>query len=82
MKYAVVKVVNGSFAISTEHGDNLKAAKIAFHNLCAALENESSVESAEVRIMDENLDCVENFKEHIPSIVESTSHEPMIPIAE
>lgn len=65
MKYAVVKVVNGNFAISTEHGENLKAAKVAFHQLCGALENADDVITAEVKIMDENLDCVEDKKEYI-----------------
>ena len=65
MKYAVIKVVNGNFAISTEHGENLKGAKVAFHNLCAALENADDVITAEIKIMDENLDCVEGYKEFI-----------------
>ena len=65
MKYAVVKVVNGTFAISTEHGEDLRAAKIAFHQLCAALENASDVVTAEVKIMDENLDNTEDYKEFI-----------------
>jgi len=65
MKYAVVKVVNGNFAISTEHGENLKGAKVAFHQLCAALENADDVVTAEVKIMDENLDNVEGYKEFI-----------------
>lgn len=65
MKYAVVKVVNGNFAISTEHDSDLKAAKVAFHQLCASLENAPDVITAEVKIMDENLDCVERKMEFI-----------------
>ena len=65
MKYAVVKVVNGTFAISTEHGENLRAAKVAFHQLCATLENADDVITAEVKIMDENLDNTEGYKEFI-----------------
>lgn len=65
MKYAVVKVVNGNFAIASEHNENLKGAKVAFHQLCAALENADDVVTAEVKIMDENLDNTEGYKEFI-----------------
>lgn len=65
MKYAVVKVVNGNFAISTEHGENLRAAKVAFYQLCSALESADDVITAEVKIMDENLDNTEQMKAYI-----------------
>ena len=57
MKYAVVKCVNGNFAISTEHGENKDAAKIAYHQLCAALINDQTTQTAMVKVVDENLDC-------------------------
>ena len=65
MRYAVVNVVNGSFSISTEHGEDLRAAKVAFHQRCAVLENADDVITAEVKIMDENLDNTEGYKEFI-----------------
>lgn len=65
MKYAVINVVNGNFAIVSEHGDNLRAAKFAFHQRCAVLENADDVITAEVKIMDENLDNTEGYKEFI-----------------
>ena len=65
MKYAVINVVNGNFAIVSEHGDNLRAAKFAFHQRCAVLENADDVITAEIKIMDENLDNTEGYKEFI-----------------
>lgn len=65
MRYALVNVVNGNFAIVSEHGEDLRAAKVAFHQRCAVLENASDVRTAEVKILDENLDNTEGYKEFI-----------------
>lgn len=64
MKYAVIIVVNGSYAISTEH-DNLQSAIISYHNACTAHWNASDVLDATIAIIDENLDCVVGYKEHV-----------------
>ena len=71
MKYALINVTNGNFAIVSEHGENLQAAKIAFHNRCSALWGDTPTLSAEVKIVDENLDTVEGYREYI-------HHEPQI----
>ena len=68
MKYSIVKVINSNFAIHAET-DNLDSAKVNFHGLCQTLWNAPDVLSATVKIMDENLDCVEGYKEFI-------THEP------
>lgn len=65
MKYAIVKVINGSFFIHAEGMTDLNAAKVAFHGLCQTLWNAQDVEDAMVAIFDENLDVVERYKEHI-----------------
>lgn len=65
MKYAIVKVVNGNFSIASEHGEDLKAAKVAFHGACQTLWNAPDVITAEVKIVDEQLDCVDDYKEFI-----------------
>ena len=65
MKYSVIKVVNGNFAISTEHGDNKEGAVVAYHSLCAALWNDTSEVTATVSIMDSNLDVVDGYREFI-----------------
>lgn len=73
MKYAVVKVINGSYSIHAEGFTELAGAKFNFHGLCQTLWNAPDVATAEVMIVDENLDCVEGYKEYIhhePTVVE------------
>lgn len=65
MKYAIVKVINGNYFIHAEGITDLNDAKVQFHGLCQTLWNASDVVTAEVRIMDENLDTVEDYKEFI-----------------
>lgn len=65
MKYAIVKVINGHFFIQSEGIESLSSAKVQFHGLCETLWNAPDVVTAEVKIMDENLDCVEDTKEFI-----------------
>lgn len=65
MKYAVVKVINGSYSIHAEGFTELAGAKVNFHGLCQTLWNAPDVITAEVMIVDENLDCVEGYKEYI-----------------
>ena len=69
MKYAIVKVINGSYSIHAEGITDVANAKVTFHGLCQTLWNAPDVLSAEVAIVDENLDAVEGYKEFI-------SHEP------
>lgn len=65
MKYAIVKVINGSFSIHAEGMTDLNNAKVSFHGLCQALWNAADVITAMVMIVDENLDCVGRYKEYI-----------------
>ena len=65
MKYAIVKVINGHYFIHAEGITVLTNAKTQFHGLCQTLWNASDVISATVKIVDENLDCVEDYKEYI-----------------
>lgn len=65
MKYAIVKVINGNYNIHAEGITDVNNAKTQFHGLCQTLWNASDVITAEVKIMDENLDCVEDYKEFI-----------------
>ena len=69
MTYAIVKVINGAYAIHAEGITDVANANVTFHGLCQTLWNAPDVLSAEVAIMDENLDAVEGYKEFI-------SHEP------
>ena len=65
MKYAIVKVINGGYFIHAEGITSLATAKTNFHGLCQTLWNAADVISAYVMIVDEQLDCVEGYKEYI-----------------
>lgn len=64
MKYAIIKCINGNFNIHAE-GTNLDGMKVNFHNLCAALWNDPGTETAKVMLVDEQLNCVEDYREYI-----------------
>lgn len=65
MKYAIIKVINGNYFIHAEGITDVNDAKTQFHGLCQTLWNASDVITAEVMIVDEQLDCVEGYKEFI-----------------
>lgn len=65
MKFAIIKCINGNFSIHAEGLIDVSAAKTNFHGICQALWNAPDVITAEVMIVDENLDCVESYRELI-----------------
>lgn len=65
MKYAIVKVINGSYSIHAEGFTSVSDAKVSYHGLCQTLWNAADVLSAYVMIVDEQLDVVEGYKEFI-----------------
>lgn len=65
MKYAIIKVINGSYSIHAEGFTDIASAKVSYHGLCQTLWNASDVITGEVMIVDEQLDCVEGYKENI-----------------
>ena len=74
MKYAIVKCINGAFTVDTEHG-TLNAAKVRFHAVCQTLWNAPDVLTAKVMIVDEQLNCVEGYREYI---FHETEPEPVV----
>jgi len=64
MKYAIIKCSNGSFAIDSEWTD-LTKAKVTFHGVCQTLWNSADVKTAKVMIVDEQLNCVEDYCEFV-----------------
>ena len=64
MKYAIIKCSNGAFAIDSEWSD-LTKAKVQFHTVCRTLWNTADVLSAKVVLVDEQLNCVEDYREYI-----------------
>lgn len=65
MKYAIFKCINGNYFVHAESMTDLVAAKKEFHGLCQTLWNAPDVLKAYVMIVDEQLDCVEGYKEYI-----------------
>ena len=65
MKYAIIKVVNGSYSIHAQGFTDVATAKVTYHGLCQTLWNAPDVISAYVMIADEQLDAVEGYKEFI-----------------
>ena len=65
MRYAIVKVINGNYAIHAEGITELSNAKVQFHGLCQTLWNASDVITGAAMIVNENLECVEGYIEHI-----------------
>ena len=70
MKYAIVKVINGNYFIHSEGITDLSSAKTQFHTVCATLWNAPDVETAMVKIVDEQLDCVDGYMDLIIHKVE------------
>ena len=68
MNYAVISNVNGNFKIESEHGDNLQAAIVNFHQKCASFWNASDVETAKVEVVDEALNVVDGKSEFISHV--------------
>ena len=69
MKYAIVKVINGNYSVHAEGFTEIASAKVNYHGLCQTLWNAPDVITAQVAIVDEQLDVVEGYKEFI-------HHEP------
>lgn len=63
--YAIIKCVNGSYAVYSEGITALETAKTQFHGLCQTLWNAPDVITAHVSIVDEQLDAAEGYKEYI-----------------
>ena len=63
--YAIIKCINGNFAVHAEGIRELSSAKTQFHGLCQTLWNAPDVNTGKVMITDEQLNCVEGYKEFI-----------------
>ncbi len=72
MKYTIVKCTDGNFAVHGEY-PTIEAAKIAYHQLSAALWNDPGATKAMVKIMDEQLDYAEKYQEFVHHETEQTN---------
>ena len=70
-KYVLVQSVNGNFSIVSEHGEDLQAARVAFHDRCKILWNAPDVIEGRVAIIDSNLSYVDGRIEVITHAPES-----------
>ena len=59
MQYAIIKVVNGNFAVAVETNDE-KQANVNFHQLCTTLWNAEDVSQAFVAIVDQRLSIIKS----------------------
>lgn len=64
MKYAIIKSINGAFSVDAEFSE-LEKAKVRFHGVAQTLWNAEDVLTAKVMIVDEQLNCVEDYREYI-----------------
>lgn len=78
MKYAIIKMVNGTFTVHAEGFTELTSALVSYHGLCQSLWNASDVETACVSIVDENLLIVHGYREFI-SHVQPEPETPEVP---
>ena len=63
--YAIIKCVNGNYAIHSEGIATIEAAKVQYHGLCQTLWNAPDVINAHVIISDERFNPVEGYSEDI-----------------
>lgn len=75
MKYALITCINGNYKIESEHGTDLNAAKMAWHEKCRSLEGASDVITATCMVADENLGTVGSLFEQIKHPVEEQTEE-------
>lgn len=75
MKYAIIKCVNGNYSVHAEGITEVSSAKNTFHGLCQMLWNATDVITATVKIVDENLDNVEEYRDFITHPVEEQTND-------
>ena len=65
MVYAILKCINGTYAVHAEGITTIESAKTQFHGLCQTLWNAPDVITAHVMIADDQLVPVEGYKEFV-----------------
>lgn len=75
MNHAVITCVNGSFKIEAEGYNSLESAKVFYAGKWQALLNAPDVITGEIMIVNENLECVEGYREKISHPVEEPASE-------
>ena len=65
MKYAIISNTDGNNTIRQEGITDRETAIKSFHHFCEIIMNDKSFEYGMIKLMDENLDCVEGKMELI-----------------
>ena len=65
MKYALVTCINGNYKIESEHGEDLNAAQMAWHQKCRSLEGADDVVTSVCMVANEDLGTVGGLYEKI-----------------
>ena len=75
MKYAILKIVNGTFSIDSEWNENLQGAIVRFHAVCGTLWNSDDVQTATVEIIDSQGNVAQGYKEFVNHVAPEPEQE-------
>ena len=75
MKYSILTCTDGNNIIRAEGITDKENAFKQFHHWCELLFNDDSFTTAMIKVLDENLDCVENKREYIVRVPETQPDE-------
>ena len=75
MKYSILTCTDGNNIIRAEGITDKENAFKQFHHWCELLFNDDSFTTAMIKVLDENLDCVENKREYIVRVPETQTDE-------
>ena len=71
MEYSIITCTDGDNTVRAEHIQSKESAFQQFHYWCQLIYNDKNVKKGMVKVLDENLDCVEGKMEFI-------THEPIV----
>ncbi len=78
MKYAIISNTDGNNVVRAEGITDRESAIKSFHHWCELLFNDDSFTYGVIKVLDENLDCVENKME----LINRRQPEPVEPVEE
>ena len=77
MKYSVISVTDGNHVVRAEHIKDIESAKQSFYHWAEQLIADKSFEYGTIKLLDENLDCVEGKLEVINRRQPAPEPEPV-----
>ena len=78
MKYSILTCTDGNNVVRAEGITDRESAIKSFHHWCESIINDKTFEYGMIKLMDENLDCVENKME----LINRRQSEPVKPVEE